>query len=119
MGARSFATVQSQQMIDKILSVLRDGGHIDTGALAKAVGASQGHTCYYLRYMVDLNLVHRVGRSIAVQCGRIPAVWAIGRADGKPEDTDDMQQRITMCRVWDGKPPPMFEPMAYLFGRAA
>ena len=114
---RNYKSARTTAVIEQIRSFIEKCGQADTKQLAIETGMTQCHVGSYLRHMASVNLVVCMSDSVAVHRGRLPAVWVLGDVD--LSDSDDMPRRVVVSSGWTGGLPAMFEPMAFLYGRAA
>lgn len=116
----TYASAHAAAQIDKILAFMNGRQDVTVPQLMQLLSAADCTVLGYLRFLRSEGDVHCTTRASHYQGGRHPAKWALGPAPGgRKAEVDSMPRTVKVCKQWTGKVPPMFEPMAHLFGRAA
>jgi hypothetical protein len=119
--ANRYSTPQSREKIARIEALMRERPHVTVSILMEECDMGEVSAGDYLRQMQREGLVHLIERARTYQNGSYPALWKIGPApEGhRVEGLIDIPQRVIVRKVWSGPVPSMFEPKAFLYGRAA
>ena len=116
-----FSTPAVLAKMEKIDAFMAQRETATIAEISAHVGLSVSVMYEYLRHMSNEKRLHCCQRASNYQSGSRPALWKAGPApDESKYDADDcMPRQVTVRQSWADAVPAMFEPMAYLFGRAA
>lgn len=123
--ANTYESPRSIKLMAGILDMMRKADYITPQEVADTMKISNASVGNYLRAMADRGLVVCIQRNFVaagVQGGSIPSRWKIaedGDEHAPRRECVDVRRVVVSTRWEARKVPPMFEPMAYLYGMVA